>query len=529
MHCNYDAQNLEPACIYLRKSREDQEAEARGEGETLTKHKKALLRLAKELNIKISRIYEEIASGESIIHRPEMLQLLKDVEAKHWNSVFCMDLDRLGRGNMQDQGLILETFKQAKTKIVTSRKIYDLLDEFDEEYSEFEAFMARKELKIITRRLQGGRVRSVRDGKNYIGARPPYGYLVEKKNNERILIPHPEQSSVVKMIFAWYTHPDPEKRRGTGKIATELNRLGFRSYTGIAWKASSVLTIIKNAVYAGRLQWKKKEYTKAKDPGKRRTTKTRPRREWIDVRGKHEPLISMDTYLKAQEILHSKYHTPYNLQKNIVNPLAGLIKCQMCGASMILRPYSKQKSHLICYNSQCPNKSTRFEYVEARIIEALKAWLSEYKDKWEHYGKSDIYNNEATINRKICENLHKELQELQQQQERLHDFLERGIYDERTYLKRMKSLSERIESARIGIISSEATLKLAEKRQQTHRVIIPRVESVIAQYDNTADPVLKNALLKSVLNQATYRKEKYQRNDEFTLTLYPKLPHQNYK
>ncbi len=30
---------------------------------------------------------------------------------------------------------------------MTPRKIYDLNDEWDEEYSEFEAFMARKELK----------------------------------------------------------------------------------------------------------------------------------------------------------------------------------------------------------------------------------------------------------------------------------------------------------------------------------------------------------------------------------------------
>ena len=54
-----------------------------------------------------------------------------------------MDLDRLGRGDMKDQGIILETFKESKTKIITPRKTYDLTDEFDEEYSEFEAFMAR--------------------------------------------------------------------------------------------------------------------------------------------------------------------------------------------------------------------------------------------------------------------------------------------------------------------------------------------------------------------------------------------------
>lgn len=37
-------------CIYLRKSRADIEAEARGEGETLARHEHALLELSKNSN-----------------------------------------------------------------------------------------------------------------------------------------------------------------------------------------------------------------------------------------------------------------------------------------------------------------------------------------------------------------------------------------------------------------------------------------------------------------------------------------------
>ena len=38
---------MEQYCMYLCKSRHDNEAEARGEGETLARHKKALLELAR--------------------------------------------------------------------------------------------------------------------------------------------------------------------------------------------------------------------------------------------------------------------------------------------------------------------------------------------------------------------------------------------------------------------------------------------------------------------------------------------------
>ena len=158
----YENRNL------LTKIRADLEAEARGEGETLAKHRTTLLKIAKEMNLNVLSVREEIVSGESLVKRPEMLALLEEIEDNKYDVVLCMDMDRLGRGGMKEQGIILETFKRSNTKIMTPRKTYDLNDEWDEEYSEFEAFMARKELKIITRRMQRGRVASVEAG-NYLG------------------------------------------------------------------------------------------------------------------------------------------------------------------------------------------------------------------------------------------------------------------------------------------------------------------------------------------------------------------------
>jgi DNA invertase Pin-like site-specific DNA recombinase len=45
-----------------------------------------------------------------------MLRLLSDVEKEKFEAVLCMDIDRLGRGAMSDQGIILETFKASDTK-----------------------------------------------------------------------------------------------------------------------------------------------------------------------------------------------------------------------------------------------------------------------------------------------------------------------------------------------------------------------------------------------------------------------------
>jgi site-specific DNA recombinase len=512
--------------MYLRKSRADLEAEAQGEGETLEKHKKMLLKIAKEKDWNIEKIFEEVVSGDSILHRPQMLQLLQEVGEGRYDAVLCVDIDRLGRGDKQEQGLIEKTFKESNTKIITLRKTYDLNDEFDEEYMEFETFMARKEYKIIKRRLQRSRVQSVEEG-NYIGTYPPFGYVIKDLGkNGRTLEPHPEQAPIVKMIFEWYTHDDPAIRMGASAIANKLNELGYRTATGKQWYNSAVLNIIKNAVYAGRIQWKKREQKPSLVPGKRRDTRKRSQDEWIDVPGKHQAIVSQELFEKAQDILKGRYHVPYQLINGITNPLAGIVKCGKCGASMVYRPYTKQKPHLKCYNNpRCDNKASNFELVEKRLIDSLRLWLETYKANWADYQpEEDEQTNIIELKQAALKRLERELIETQKQKWNLYDLLERGIYDEKTFIERSNYLADKIDELERSITQTKEELALEQEREQAKVEIIPQVEHVLELYHKTDDPKLKNSLLKSVLEKAVYRKEKHQWQDDFTLILYPKLP-----
>ena len=99
--------NEQHYCMYLRKSRKDQEAEAHGAGETLANHEKELSALAARMNIKVDRIYREIVSGDTIAARPGMQQLLQDIENGLWDGVLVTEIERLGRGATIDQGIIL--------------------------------------------------------------------------------------------------------------------------------------------------------------------------------------------------------------------------------------------------------------------------------------------------------------------------------------------------------------------------------------------------------------------------------------
>ena len=93
------------SAMYLRKSRAEEHMSLE---DTLRRHKAALTAYAERYGYQVlpEDIYEEVVSGESLFSRPKMLQLMEAVSARKYEAVLCMDMQRLGRGGMYDQGFI---------------------------------------------------------------------------------------------------------------------------------------------------------------------------------------------------------------------------------------------------------------------------------------------------------------------------------------------------------------------------------------------------------------------------------------
>jgi len=280
--------------MYLRKSRADAEAEARGEGETLARHEHTLQELAKRRHLPIVKVYREIVSGDSIASRPQMQQLLQDLENNLYDGVLVMEVERLARGNTIDQGIVAQAFKESDTKIITPVKTYDPNNEFDEEYFEFSLFMSRREYKTIKRRMQAGRVASIKEG-NYIGTNPPYGYRkISPAPKVRTLEIVEEEAAVVRMIFELYL----KDGIGAKAIATRLNALQILPQKSEKWEAVSIRKILRNPVYAGKIQW----HTK--------------REGGILADGHHAGIISYDTFCMAQQQLKENPFHRYKWERN---------------------------------------------------------------------------------------------------------------------------------------------------------------------------------------------------------------------
>lgn len=513
---------MECYAMYLRKSRADLDAEAHGEGETLARHKKMLSELAAKKNTEISDIYEEVVSGDSIEGRPQIQALLRAIERRSYTGVFCMDIDRLARGDTIDQGIIARAFRMSGTKIITPKKEYDPNSEFDEEYFEFELFMARREFKIIGRRIQRGRIESAKEGR-FIGSIAPYGYNKVKIKNDKgyTLEPNPEESKVVQLIFELYLQGD-----GKMVIARKLDALGVKSRSGNKWSSATVVNILKNPVYIGKVRWGYRKYTKKLSNGS--VTKHREKNDdCVYVDGLHPPIISEVDFNKAQELLKARYCPPKRPDAELKNPLAGLIFCGKCGATMTRLGENKRSRYatLKCSNRYCDTVASKLYLVEQSVIDFLENWIREYKISVE---KNSPLLNGATIDlhhQKLAD-LNAEHEKLKMQINNTYDLLEQGIYTPDIFKERSVALSRKIADIEQFIAAEENEIKEIENNLALHNDFIPHFEAVLAVYRKTEDVAEKNRLLKTLVSHVNYTKsvKNNRRNPDesnFRLTVEP--------
>ena len=312
------------AAEYLRKSRLEEGLDTE---EVLAKHRAALAEYAQAHGIHVIETYYEVKSGESLYARPEMLRLLEDVEAGRYDAVLCMDLDRLSRGRMKDQGIILDTFRESDTLIVTPDKTYNLADEIDDELAEFKTFMSRREYKIINKRLQRGLKQSIREG-CYV-ANAPYGYRKTTVDRKPTLEIYEPEAKFVRMMYEMYAGG-----YGCSAIARQVNALGARPHRSDRFTRNSVAHILRNPTFTGKIVWDQKKHIRKGTKGNpKHIIIYQPRENWTITDGLHPAIIEKELYDRVQEIMAGRY-IPSKQDGTIKSPLAGLVKCAKCGGNM---------------------------------------------------------------------------------------------------------------------------------------------------------------------------------------------------
>ena len=328
--------------IYLRKSRSDDPAQT--VEEVLAKHERILQDYCIKEYGKIipeKRIYREVVSGETIQDRPVMQKLLKELETGNISGVLIVEPQRLSRGDLQDCGQIINSFRYTNTAVITPGKTYNLQDEYDRKFFEMELTRGNDYLEYTKKILNRGRVASVKQG-NYICSVRPYGYkkvvIGTGKDKCHTLEIIPEEAEAIKLMYHLYL----DENMGFTNIARTLDSMHIKPLKSSNWSAATIRDMIDNPIYIGKIVWNNRKVVKKWE--NEQIIKVRPRNKGDDVicvDGKHQAIIDEETFNAARQ---KRGLTPKVRKfKELRNPLAGLLFCSTCGHSMSMKKYIDKK------------------------------------------------------------------------------------------------------------------------------------------------------------------------------------------
>ena len=497
--------------LYLRKSRSDDPQFSIEE--VLQKHETMLNEwIANNLEgtIPEENRYREVVSGESIEDRIEFQKLLKRAESPKIKAVLVVELQRLGRPDLEEIGRITKIFRYTGITVITPMKAYNLQDEYDRDYFERELKRGNEYLEYQKKIMARGRLLSVSQG-NYIGSVPPYGYdkiwITEDKKKYPTLQENKEQADIVRMIFDMYVN----KGVGVHLIGKHLDILHIKPPKGEHWSPHAIKEMLKNVHYIGKVKWNwRKTVTIVEDS---EIIKTRPKSkdgEYLIYDGKHSAIISEEIFYAAQEKIGKNHRAKPDTK--LKNPLAGILYCQ-CGRSMSLRTYRKDgvetsSARLLCDDQvHCGTGSCLYDEMFERLCDILRGCIKDFEVEL----KKDV-----TDSVKMHENLIKKL-------EKKLDELEKT---ELEYWKRQShpDLEERMPED----IFKKLKAELLQDRENTKQALIEARKSIpnpidykerINRFQNALDALRddtysaedKNRLLKACIKKIVYHREKPER------------------
>ena len=315
-----DTADLKHAVIYLRVSTAKQaEKDQNPEGYSIPAQREACRRTAGTLDAVV--VEEFIDKGESArsADRPELQRMLARLEDGDISYCIVHKLDRLARSLADDVSINL-AMKRAGVQLVSASEHIDetpsgkLLHGIMASISEFYS-------QNLSAEATKGMHQKVKMGGTAAAA--PIGYLNVREQIEgrevRTVVVDPERAPLVRWAFEAFATGDYSIKSLTQALAER--GLKTRSTPKRPTKAlvpSRVDSILKDRYYLGYTHWRGIEYP-----------------------GRHEPLVSLETFHKVQIVL--KAHDKVGERRRVHDHyLKGMLYCGRCGARLC---QSNSKGH----------------------------------------------------------------------------------------------------------------------------------------------------------------------------------------
>ena len=290
------------AAIYIRVSTDAQ----REEGYSIDAQKEMLTAYCVSKGIKKYEYYIDGGFSGSNIDRPELKRLIEDVKNSKIDCVLVYKLDRLSRSQKDTLYLIEDVFNPHNVDFISLNESMDTSTPLGRLMLGILSAFAQLERENIKERTSMGMKERVKEGYWMGGGRVPFGYDYDQSRG--ILVPNSD-AETVKRIYELYLE---------GYSLNAIARMLGLRYEKLARQ------ILMRKSNAGYIVYNGEEY-----------------------KGRHEAIISIETYEKAMQKMQERSG---KFKGGAQNLLTGLVRCGVCGAKMRYQIWGKQGYRLVCYS-----------------------------------------------------------------------------------------------------------------------------------------------------------------------------------
>ncbi len=406
-------------------------------------------------------LYEEyilVDDGHSgsYLDRPGLDRLRDLARDGHIRRVYVHSPDRLAR-RYAHQAILLDELERAGCEVIFLNQPPSP-DPEGQLLVQIQGVIAEYERAKIAERLRRGKLHRARQG-IILSWKAPYGYRYVLRQAER---PggweiDESEATMVRTLFGWVYEEALSVRMATRR----LNASAWRPREGgNRWAPSAVRAILRNKTYTGvsyfnKYRWIESDRT---DPLFRKTRRTRcvarPHPEWIPI--PVPPLVDEMTFAKVQEQLkRNRTFARRNLRRDEEYLLRCLVKCGVCGHTMVAHSYGKHTYYdcgggnnaLATTSSECcPARSVYAPELDRLVWDQIDLLLRSPQmllDAFQQQKGTRLLSNPDVVDAEL-ERLQKQITGAQRQLQRLIDGFQTGLIRAPELQKRRSALEEQI-------------------------------------------------------------------------------------
>lgn len=254
------------AAIYIRVSTLDQARE----GYSLDAQEQTLRKWCSDHKYRIYDLYADRGiSGKDIDHRPDMIRLMRDAQAGHFNAVVFWALSRFTR-SVQDLYSTMTKFQKWNVSMVSYTESFDTSTPMGRAMIGIVGVFAQLERELTGERVSAAMLARAQKGKRTCSE--ILGYDLKGKDSFSI---NEKEAEFVRFCFDKYL-----ERKNLTEVAELCRKKGYRGKRGKIPNAYTVSVILTRPQYCGYNTFLDRVY-----------------------KGNHEPIISVETYNRVQRLL----------------------------------------------------------------------------------------------------------------------------------------------------------------------------------------------------------------------------------